>query len=251
MRTELPSDGRAAIQSERRGRDLAVLIALLVFPTFAAWIYFDLLSGKKWMLPAYSISKTLQFATPILWVVFVQKTRPQIRQASRRGIGLGVAIGLAIFGLFMAVYFGYFRTSPVLAEAPEKLHEKLVGMGAETLAKFVALALFVSVIHSVMEEYYWRWYAYGQLRRWVRPLPANLISSLAFMGHHIVIINAYIPSEYFWTATMFFSVSVAVGGAIWAWIYERTGSLYGGWMSHMIVDVAIMVTGYDLAFGNA
>jgi len=248
MRTEPPSDPILVGVGERRGRDLAVLIALIVFPTISAWIYFDLFSGQRWMLPAYGISKTLQFATPILWVILVQKMRPRVREAPVRGFGIGVLTGMGIFALFMVVYFGYFRASPVLVEAPAKLREKLVGMGAETPLRFFLLALFLSVIHSFMEEYYWRWYAYGQLRRWVSPPVANLISSLAFMGHHVIIINAYVPSAYFWTATMFFSVAVAVGGAIWAWIYERPGALEGGWVSHMIVDVAIMIPGYDLAF---
>ena len=47
-------------------------------------------------------------------------------------------------------------------------------------------------------------------------------------------------------ATWLFSVCVAVGGAMWAWLYERTGSLLGPWLSHLLVDAAIFAIGYDL-----
>ena len=47
--------------------------------------------------------------------------------------------------------------------------------------------------------------------------------------------------------TSLFSVAVAVGGVVWAWIYQRSGSLYGPWMSHLLIDAAIFLIGYDLA----
>jgi membrane protease YdiL (CAAX protease family) len=42
------------------------------------------------------------------------------------------------------------------------------------------------------------------------------------------------------------SASVAVGGALWAWLYRRSGSLLGPWLSHMLVDAALMAAGWDM-----
>ena len=39
---------------------------------------------------------------------------------------------------------------------------------------------------------------------------------------------------------------MAVGGAAWAWLYERTKSIYASWVSHLLVDAAIFVVGWDL-----
>jgi membrane protease YdiL (CAAX protease family) len=44
-----------------------------------------------------------------------------------------------------------------------------------------------------------------------------------------------------------FSLAVAVGGAVWAWLYDFSRSLIGPWLSHMLVDIGIFVIGYDLA----
>ena len=46
--------------------------------------------------------------------------------------------------------------------------------------------------------------------------------------------------------TYVFSLGIAVGGAVWAWIYDRTGSLVAPWISHMIVDAGIFALGYFL-----
>jgi membrane protease YdiL (CAAX protease family) len=68
------------------------------------------------------------------------------------------------------------------------------------------------------------------------------------MGHHVVILGGFFPGH-FWEIVLPFSLAIAVGGVVWAWMYERSGSLLGPWLSHLIVDVALMAVGYRLAFG--
>ena len=72
-----------------------------------------------------------------------------------------------------------------------------------------------------------------------------MLSSLAFTAHHVVILHVYLPGHFF-TAVVPFSLGVAVGGAVWAWLYEKSDNLYAPWLSHGLVDVAIFVIGYDL-----
>ena len=44
---------------------------------------------------------------------------------------------------------------------------------------------------------------------------------------------------------------VAAGGAMWAWLYQRTGTIYSSWISHLLIDAAILIVGYDMVFGLA
>jgi membrane protease YdiL (CAAX protease family) len=67
------------------------------------------------------------------------------------------------------------------------------------------------------------------------------------MSHHVIVLSVYFPGR-FWSAVVPFSLAIALGGAAWAWIYHKSGSLIGPWISHLIVDVAVMAIGYDLAF---
>ncbi|NNC75715.1 MAG: CPBP family intramembrane metalloprotease, partial [Acidimicrobiia bacterium] len=90
----------------------------------------------------------------------------------------------------------------------------------------------------------WRWFVFGQLRQRTGFRAAMIISSLAFMAHHVIVMGIYTG----WSSpyTYLFSASVAVGGAYWAWLYERSDSLVAPWVSHFFVDVAIFAVGYAL-----
>ena len=73
---------------------------------------------------------------------------------------------------------------------------------------------------------------------------AILISSLGFMLHHVLLLGTFFGYDA--AATWVFSLAIAIGGAFWAWLYHRTNSLYPPWLSHLIVDAAIFIVGYDL-----
>jgi membrane protease YdiL (CAAX protease family) len=114
-----------------------------------------------------------------------------------------------------------------------------------TPAGYLIMALFISVAHSVLEEYYWRWYVFGTLKRYVPVAAAIALASVGFTLHHIIILGVYFP-EQFWTLAMPFSICVGIGGGVWAWIYHRSGSLYAAWLSHALIDAAILLVGYDM-----
>src|SRR5262249_47344598 len=86
---------------------------------------------------------------------------------------------------------------------------------------------------------------FGRLQRVLPLIAAIVTSSLGFMAHHVVVLSVYFPGQ-FLTAVMPFSLGVAVGGAVWAWLYHHTNSLAATWLSHVLVDAAIMAVGYDL-----
>lgn len=125
------------------------------------------------------------------------------------------------------------------------IRSKLQGLGVDRLWKFIALGSFYAVFHSLLEEYYWRWFVFQRLQRLGTLTLAIVISSLAFMAHHVILLAVYFGWSSPWT--YFFSLGVAVGGAVWAWLYARSGTLYGPWLSHLLVDAGIFVIGYDLA----
>ena len=108
---------------------------------------------------------------------------------------------------------------------------------------YLQMAIVICVVHSLAEEYYWRWFVYGWMRKHLPMMAAIVLSSIGFMLHHIVILGVYFPGN-FWTLAMPFSLCVAIGGGVWAWIYERSGSLYAPWLSHALIDAAIMGVGY-------
>ena len=113
--------------------------------------------------------------------------------------------------------------------------------------RFAGLAFFVCVPHAAFEEYYWRWFVFGWMRRYLAFWPAAIVAGLAFMAHHVVILVVFFPDQV-WTLAVPLSLCVAVGGIVWAWFYERTGSLGAVWLCHGLIDLGIMLVGWHMAW---
>lgn len=227
----------------------AMLFATL-FPTVAAWSYFLALTGSAGQVNvgqqiAYTSSKIVQFLFPLVFVVVVEGRLPRPSRPRFDGLGLGLGFGILVVALMLGLYFGVLRGSSMLAQTPERVRAKLQEVNVATPARYVLLAAFVVAAHSLLEEYYWRWFVFGHLRGLMAWSFAVVVSSLAFMAHHVIVLYVYLPGK-FWTAALPLSLAIAVGGAVWAWLYERSGSIYPSWLSHLLIDSGIFVIGWDL-----
>jgi membrane protease YdiL (CAAX protease family) len=235
--------------SRRAAVWLAMLFAM-AFPSVAAWCYFLALAGtgtevNRAQRLAYVGGKVVQFSFPVVFLALGGGPWHRPLRPRRAGLGLGLAFGLLVGALMLGVYSVALRHSPLLADTPEQIRHKLEQLGLDTKARYLVLAAFIVTTHSLLEEYYWRWFVFGQLRRVTPLVTAVVLSSLAFMAHHVIILYVFLPGR-FWTLAAPFSLVIAAGGAVWAWMYSRAGTLYPSWLSHLLVDTAIFVIGWDL-----
>jgi membrane protease YdiL (CAAX protease family) len=231
-----------------RWADAAAVAFALVFPSLLTWLYFVFLpqAAPDWQQPAYAIGKTIQFVFPVVWVLAIQRRRPAWSQRSAAGMAEGLLFGLAVFAAAVGMYWVWLRHAGLMQGAAEEIQAKVAGFGVHTLGAYVVLGTFYSLVHSFLEEYYWRWFVFGELRGLVPWKAAVAVSSVGFMAHHVILLATYFG----WSspATYLFSLAVAAGGAYWAWLYQRSRSLYGPWLSHLLIDAVIFAVGYDLVW---
>lgn len=235
-----------SLSPARRKADTAALLFALVFPSVFTWAYFLGLAhfSTAWQQVCYVAGKTIQFALPAVWVIGVQRRRLRWAWPGRAGLLEGLAFGLAVFALALGLYHGWIRPAGWFAPLGPRVALKVARFGVTGFWTFAALGAFYSVLHSLLEEYYWRWFVFGQLGRHM-PWPAALgVSSVGFTAHHVIVLGTYFG----WLSpgTYLFSLAVALGGAFWAWLYQKSRSLAGPWLSHLWIDAAIFAVGYDL-----
>lgn len=238
---------RFSTPSASRRADACALAVALVLPTLLACVYFVLLAESPAALQraSFALSKTIQFGFPAVWVLAIRRRKlAWKKKPAAPGLIEGLAFGLLIFIGVLVLYDQWLKPAGYFDKAGGPISEKLGGFGLNGPARYVAFAVFLSVAHSFLEEYYWRWFVFGGLRRLTPLWAAIAVSSLAFMSHHVIVLSTYLGGLSL--ATVVLSLFVALGGAVWAWMYHRSGSLWGPWLSHLIVDVAIVVVGYDL-----
>jgi len=240
---------RPSLNSEQRSpthADWAIISIALVLPTAITWVYFIWLNGaEKWLQQgAYGSGKTVQFALPIVWVWLVQRERQWPRWPSPWSVAVGIGFGLIVAAAMQAIY----SAVPQVFDAPgAEVRKKVESFGIGSPAGYVLFAVFVSAIHSLLEEYYWRWFVFGQLARGCRLPLAIVVSSIAFAAHHVLVLGLYFGySGPTWGLTWLFALGVAIGGAFWAWLYHASDSLAASWLSHACIDAAIFVIGYKM-----
>jgi CAAX protease family protein len=235
----------------------AALAFGLGFPSLLTLLYFVGLAGAPQLAQqgVYLVGKTLQFGLPLAW--FLRRTRrpgslaPPIGRGWRlawpggRGALLGGAFGLAVLVAGLALYHGVLVPHRVLDGAPAAaMRAKVAGFGVSGPWRFLALGTFYSLLHSLAEELYWRGFVFALLRCALRPGLAILASSAGFAAHHVILLAVFFGLASPWTWVL--SLAVATGGAFWAWLYQRSGSLVGPWLGHLLVDATIFIVGWDL-----
>ncbi len=216
-----------------------VVVAAFFGHALAALLYATLPLGDSARGAIYFGSKLLVNAIPVVWIFGVERHKLTLPRPRGRAIALGavsgLVIGVCILGLYATLFAGRLNV--------EALREKVAAFGVTD--HFFAFAAFLCVVNSGLEEYYWRWFVYRVLRRSMRVAPAAALSALGFTLHHIIVLGAYFPE--LWLVALL-NLGVFAGGVIWAVLYEKTDSLYAPWLSHLLVDAAIMTAVYDLLF---
>jgi membrane protease YdiL (CAAX protease family) len=228
-----------------KSRTIAVLLAF-VFPTLITWVYFIALREQSDAIQkmAYGIGKTFQFALPVVWVCLYSRADFGYRKPRTSELFLGLTSGLVIAAAMWLLFQFVITKSSVFTSLQQSVREKIEGTGLNTFAMFLGTGVFYALCHSLMEEYYWRWFVFGQLQKLVNVPTAIVFCGLGFMAHHIIVLAVYFG----WTSplTYLLGMCIAIGGAGWAWMYHRFGTLYGVWLSHAIVDSAIFFIGYQM-----
>jgi membrane protease YdiL (CAAX protease family) len=241
----------AAAPSPARHGTWPVLIFALVFPTVMAWAEYTFTPGGKAgpkvaLQVGYALGKLVQLTLPLVFVLYSTGRLPRPGKPTFEGLVPGVVFGLVVGAGAMVLYL-FLRDSWVFQDTPARVRTKLDEFGLNSPPGFAAFAVFITVLHSLLEEYYWRWFVFGQLVRLLSLSAAIALSSLGFMTFHVFLLNAYLPGH-FWSAVIPFTLCVGAGGCAWAWLYHRTGSIYAPWLSHLLVDASLFVIGYDLFF---
>jgi membrane protease YdiL (CAAX protease family) len=235
--------------STSRIRDAIALTFASFFPLVMALLYFVVLNNpgggtNRALIAAFGIGKLVQFLFPAAYIGWFERKKMGLPGPSLRGMGLGVLFALVVGASMSLLYFFWARHLPVVAETtPAMVNDRLKQFGRDSPMGFLLMAAYICGVHSLAEEYYWRWFVFGWMRRHLSLAVAIVLSATGFMLHHVVILGVYFPGH-FWTLALPFSLCVAVGGGFWAWLYQRSGSLYAPWLSHALVDAAIMSLGY-------
>jgi membrane protease YdiL (CAAX protease family) len=191
----------------------------------------------------FVLSKIWLFALPVVWLLVVERGRPSFSPLRRGGMLAGLLSGVVLSAGILAAY-GLLGERMIPRDA---FVAKLTAVGLADWRAYLAGALYWVLVNSVLEEYVWRWFCTEQFGRLMRPRAAIVASALCFTLHHALALHSYFPEAPIVTAAC--SAGVFVGGVTWSALYVRTRSVWPGYFSHAIVDIAVFGLGAAMLFG--
>ena len=203
----------------------------MAVPFIASIFYFLIFNGGILAQGMYLSAKVFILVYPLF---FIKRSDP-IKDAFRfnpKEMLRGLAVGLIIF----AAGYVFIRMPPMWQEiqkAEPFVKIKLEAFGIS--AHYLIYAIIISLIHSMLEEYYWRWFVFGASK-------SRLVSAFAFSLHHFVVLDFYFSR---WMA-LILTAMVAAGGLIFNFLYERKLNIWGAWSAHVLADLLIFYAGFLL-----
>lgn len=193
------------------------------------------------MKPEYMVKSIIKlvifFIIPFLLVkkrdkVFLKK----IVKPKREGFFKSLLLGVGLLALVLFLYFllqdvyDFNKIIPLLAES---------GINK---SNFWLVCLHISLINSLVEEFFFRGYAFLLLKKSIKTSYAYLFSSLMFALYHITIIYKWFNAPIFIASIL----SLMLLGFVLNYLDEKNNNIYNSWMSHMFVNFGINTIGLML-----
>ncbi|AQQ70402.1 CAAX amino terminal protease self- immunity [Limihaloglobus sulfuriphilus] len=218
----------------------AALAMILPAPSIGVITAMILMPGTVVGRVVFFFCKIWLLALPVLWQLVVDRKSLSISKPRQGGFALAFVTG-AVMGL--AVIAAYLFLGRFLIE-PQTLKDMAAQNGLDRPAIYIAGALYWITINSVLEEYVWRWFVFKKCSDIFSTKTAIAASAAGFTLHHIFAMQIYFN----WFVTLAAAAGIFIGGGVWSWLYLRYKSVWPGYVSHAIVDLAVFGVGWHLIF---
>lgn len=153
--------------------------------------------------------------------------------------GLCKALFLGI-GVYTVIVGGYFLTRNAIdySNVTSSLTE---GMGI-TAQNFIYVSLYISLMNSFLEEFFFRGFGFITLKKYTSRKTAYVFSSVLFAIYHI---GMLVGMFHLW-ALLLLLLGLIAGGCIFNYLNELNGTIYPSWFVHMFANFAINTVGFIL-----
>ena len=179
-------------------------------------------------------------ALPMLFFIMNKGAFADFRRMFRFGKS-GVLKALLLgAGVYAVILGGYFLTRGVIdySNVTASLTE---GMGI-TADNFIYVSLYISLMNSLLEEFFFRGYGFMTLKKYASRRTAYIFSSMLFALYHV----GMLLGMFHFGVLLLMVAGLFAGGCIFNYLNERSDSIYPSWFVHMFANFAINTVGFIL-----
>lgn len=219
----------------QRSRAASVCGPVLLCCALMAWVE----TGLRPVYPVKSGLKLLVFGGAVGLYILLRRDKTPLsyfRRPSLRALVPAVLLGLGVFGSILG---GYALLAPWL-----DLSAVTGNLGAKegiTAVTFPFAALYITFVNSLLEEVFFRGFAFLSLRKAGCPRLAWGFSALSFALYHVAIMGGWFGPVLF----LLLTAALAAAGLLFNWL-DREGAVWPAWLVHMGANLAINTIGLHL-----
>lgn len=153
------------------------------------------------------------------------------------GILKALLLGL---GVYAVIAGGYFLTRNIIdySNVTSSLTE---GMGI-TAKNFLYVSLYISLMNSFLEEFFFRGFGFITLKKYTSRRVAYLFSSALFAIYHV----GMLVGMFHFGVLLLLLFGLIIGGCIFNYLNEINDNVYPSWFVHMFANFAINTVGFIL-----
>lgn len=186
-----------------------------------------------------SIIKLVLFLIlPVLYSLYDREIRiEKIFIPEKRGIKLASILCVLVYAV---IFGGYLLLKNVFDfSAITGALTKNIGVTGEN---FIFVSLYISFVNSLLEEFFFRGFAFITLKRITGRKFAYLFSASVFAVYHIAMMIGWFKFDVF----LIIMAGLFAGGLIFNYLNERSATIYPSWLVHMFANFAINTIGFML-----
>lgn len=149
------------------------------------------------------------------------------------------SLGVAVYVFIIGGYFllaNFIDLDLIATQLTDTLH---VNKG-----NFIVVALYISLVNSLLEEFFFRGFAFYTLKRAHARSYAYIVSALTFALYHVAILQNWFDLVVF----LLLIIGLFAAGLLFNWLNERHNNIYSSWIVHMSANFAINTIGF-IMFG--
>lgn len=153
--------------------------------------------------------------------------------------GMKLAFGLCI-PLYVLILGAYLLLKDVFDFS--QVTGALTGNIGVNKNNFVFVALYISFVNSLLEEFFFRGFGFLTLKKLAGKKTAHIFSALTFALYHIAMMTGWFSIWVFIIALL----GLFAGGLIFNCLDEKSDNIYTSWFVHMFANFAINTIGFML-----
>lgn len=209
----------------------------IIFFVLIGCIIMSLVEGI--IQPGYiykSLIKIFTFISLILIYCYINKDFSYFKIfkiTSKKDFLLSILMGLFVYLVIISTYF-IAKNFIDLNEISSNL------MSKENISKdnFIFVAIYISLINSLLEEMFFRGFAFITLKNFISFKFAYIFSALTFSLYHVFIMASWFNPLLF----ILLLLSLIIAGIIFNY-FDRKSIIYNSWLIHMSANLAINTVG--------